>query len=234
MPPGLAGRLRATRVLTTDPEQATLAMSQLEVLIGDRAAPTPMVRLVEEAVIDQLLEHPDFTDRVAEDVSTVARSVIRYVAHRLGTPADFMRANYGGGSIVEQDLADDFERWLGAAPLSRGSVTIEVRRIGGGRADVLIGFGTHRVIIELKRELADASHDALEAHYAGQAASYQSTDYPFGIVLVLDLSAEQTGALAHLRDLVWTSEVAAPGVTRRKLVWCVVPGRRVTPSALSR
>ena len=209
-------------------------MNELEALIGDRGAPTPMVRLVEEAVIDQLLEHPDFTGRVAEDVATVARSAVRYVAHRLGTPADFMRTDYDGDPVVEQDLADDFERWLGTAPLSRGSVTIEVRRIGGGRADVLIGFGTHRVVVELKRELADASRQALESHYADQAASYQATDYPFGIVLVLDLSAEQTGALAHLRDLVWTSEVAAGGATRRQLVWCAVPGRRVTPSTLSR
>lgn len=211
------------------------AMSVIEAIIADRDAPVPMVRLVEEALLAELAADSDFTGRVAEDVGTVVRSVVRYVAHRLGNPALFMRAGAEDGeTVVEQDLADDFEQWLAAAPLSRGSVTVEVRRVGGGRADVLIAFATHRVIVELKRELADASRAALEAHYADQAASYQATDYPFGVVLVLDISQEQTTALAHLRDLVWTSEVAVDHATRRRLVWCLVPGRRVTPSALSR
>ena len=118
-------------------------------------------------------------------------------------------------------------------PLARGGINIEVRRIGGGRVDVLIAFGTHRVVVELKRELAEASHEGLEAAYGAQAASYQATDYPFGVVLVLDLSADQTGAAPHLDDLVWVHKCEAEG-RDRWLVWCVVPGRRVTPSQLSR
>lgn len=208
-------------------------MIALEAMIGDRGAPQPMVRLVEEAILAELSEHEDFTGRVAEDVATVVRSVIRYVAHRLGTPANFMRADYPDEPL-EQDLADDLERWLAAAPLTRGSVTIEVRHVAGGRADVLVAFGTHRVVVELKRELTDASRVALADHYADQAASYEATDYPFGVVLVLDLSSEQTAALAHLRDLAWTTETGDVAGSPRRLVWCVIPGRRVTPSTLSR
>ena len=193
-----------------------------------------MVRLVEEVVFDKLAEHPDFTGRLAEDVGVVARAAIRYVAYRLGNPADFMKAGFSEETVVEQHLADDIERSLAAAPLNQGTVAIEARRIGGGRADVVVGFTTHRVIIELKRELSDATADALEHHYADQAASYQAVDYPFGIVLVLDLSAEQTVLLAHLRDLIWTSNLAVTGSPNRQLVWCVLPGRRVSPSALSR
>lgn len=225
--------LHAARLETTDPAQATAALNELEARLGDRGAPTPMVRLVEEQIIAELDEHDDFTGRVAEDVATVVRSVIRYVGYRLGTPADFMRADFEGDPL-EQHLADDFEQWLGASPLQRGVATIEVRHVAGGRADVLVAFGTHRLIIELKREKSDASRNALETHYAGQAASYQATDYPFGIVLVLDLTSEQTTALAHLRDLVWTSNTDIGAGSTRPLVWAVVPGRRVTPSALSR
>jgi hypothetical protein len=129
-----------------------------------------MVRLVEERVLEALAQEPLFTGPVAHDVGAVASATIRYVAHRLGAPKPFMRADFEGENVVEQDLADDFEDWLHGVPLTRGSVTIEVRRIGGGRADVLIAFGTHRVVVELKRELTDASREALEGYYGAQAA----------------------------------------------------------------
>jgi hypothetical protein len=192
-----------------------------------------MVRLVEAGVLETLSREPLFTGPVAQDVGAVASTTIRYVAHRLEAPKPFMRANFEGENVVEQHLADDFEDWLYGLPLARGSVTIEVRRVGAGRADVLIAFGTHRVVVELKRELTDASREALEAHYGAQAASYQATDNPFGVALVLDLTNEQTGTAPHLEDLVWVSHTPADG-RERWLVWCVVPGRRVSPSQLSR
>jgi len=226
--------LGAAQLATTDPERAATALSTLDSAMAERQAAPPMVRLVEEAIFGKLAEHPDFTGRLAEDVGVVARAAIRYVAHRLGNPADFMKAGFSEETVVEQHLANDIERFLAAAPLSRGTVAIESRRIGGGRADVVVGFTSHRVIIELKRELNDAKVDALEHHYADQAASYQATDYPFGIVMVLDLSTDQTASLAHLRDLVWTSSLAVARLPSRQLIWCVVPGRRVSPSALSR
>lgn len=193
-----------------------------------------MVRLVEHDVIGQLDGHPDFTGRAAEDVAVVVRACIRYVAYRLSNMASFMRADFDDENVIEQHLADDLERFLAASPLSRGTVDVEVQRIGGGRADLVVGFATHRVIVELKREQSDASRSALEGHYADQAASYQAADYPFGVAMVLDLSAEQTRTLAHLRDLIWTSDAASDGQSPRRLVWCLVPGRRVTPSTLSR
>jgi len=192
-----------------------------------------MIRVIEERVLDALGEEPLFESSVAEDVGAVISATIRYVARRLDAPTPFMRADFNEETIVEQHLADDYEDWLYGLPLARGSVSIEVRRIGGGRVDVLIAFGTHRVVVELKRELADASRESLEAHYGAQAASYQATDYPFGLVLVLDLSTEQTGPAPHLDDLVWINKAEAEG-RDRWLVWCVVPGRRVTPSQLSR
>ena len=205
----------------------------MESLLDQRERVTPMIRLVEERVLGALTEESLFKGQIAEDVGAVISATVRYVARRLDAPKPFMRAGFSEENVVEQHVADDYEDWLYGLPLSRGSVSIEVRRIGGGRADALIAFGTHRVVVELKRELANASRESLEAHYGAQAASYQATDYPFGLVLVLDLSAEQTGAAPHLEDLVWVSQVHAEG-RDRWLVWCVVPGRRVTPSHLSR
>ena len=192
-----------------------------------------MVRLVEERVLRQLSADDRFSGAVAEDVGSVVALTVRYVARRLDYPANFMRADFDEEVVLERHLADDFEQWIASTGLHRGTVTTEVRRIAAGRADVLVAFGTHRVVVELKRELVDPSRQALEAGYADQAASYQATDYPFGIVLVLDLSSRQEAAVAHLDDLVWVSKAVTPG-SDRWLVWCVVPARRVSPSDLSR
>lgn len=202
-------------------------------MLAAREAPTPMVRVVEQRILSELANDEAFSGAVAEDVGAVVSLTIRYLARRLDHPADFMRAEFDEENVAERHLADDFESWLALAQLGRGTVTTEVRRVAAGRADVLVAFGTHRVIVEFKRELTDASRAALEEHYADQAASYQATDYPFGIALVLDLSTEQESAVPHLEDLVWVGKADVPG-RDRWLVWVVVPGRRVTPSALSR
>jgi hypothetical protein len=192
-----------------------------------------MVRLVEQGALSQLAQDSAFSGRVAEDVGAVISLTIRYLARRLDHPAAFMRADFDEENVVERHLADDFEDWLALAELGRGTVTTEVRRVAAGRVDVLVAFGTHRVVVELKRELTDASREALETHYADQAASYQATDYPFGLVLVLDLTPERDSAIAHLEDLVWVSKAHVPG-RDRWLVWNIVPGRRGAPSELSR
>jgi hypothetical protein len=188
---------------------------------------------VEERVLEQLATDAAFVGPLAEDVGAVVGLTIRYVARRLDHPPRFMRADFTDENVVEAHLANDFEEWIAANSLDRGIVTTEVRRISAGRADVLVAFGTHRVVVELKRELANASHDALEASYSNQAASYQATDYPFSVVLVLDLTETQAAAAHHLEDLVWVSRANVTG-RARWLVWCVVPGKRVSPSQLSR
>jgi hypothetical protein len=90
------------------------------------------------------------------------------------------------------------------------------------------------VVIELKRELNDVIPTALQAHYDDQAASYQASDDPFGIVLVLDLTQlAATRRAPHLQDLIWVQELPGPG-RARWLTWAVLPGRIPSPSAHSR
>lgn len=59
--------------------------------------------------------------------------------------------------------------------------------------------------VECKRELSDASEDALR-EYAGQAAVYTDTDAALGILLVLDLTTPPTGA-PDLFSSVWIEQV---------------------------
>lgn len=194
-----------------------------------------MQRRVLRSVESTLKEDGLFEGRIAEDFLAIAGSTIAYVARRLDVPRPWMRDDWQGAdrkdTVEEMHLADDYEDWL-SANCSRGTLNTEIRRISAGRADVLAAFGTWKVVVELKRELDDAGRDSLEKHYADQAASYQATDYPFGIVVVLDRSQVQGHATPHLQDLVWVSRAKVEG-RDRWLMWCVVPARRVAPSALT-
>lgn len=225
--------LRAGVLATSDPQAAGESLAEIDRLLAARDTPRPLVRIVEEQVLGELSNDPTFVGPLAEDVGAVIALTIRYVARRLDFPPPFMRGDFTDENVLEEHLANDFERWIASSSLDRGIVTTEVRRISAGRADVLVAFGTHRVVVELKRELANASRDALEASYSNQAASYQATDYPFSVVLVLDLTGPQAAAAPHLEDLVWVSRANVTG-RARWLVWCVVPGKRVSPSQLSR
>ena len=214
-----------------DPERARRGLEDLELAIAARSPdPEPIVLRVEADVEAALREHDEFHGQVAEDVMLVLGSVIRYVAARLAGPAHFMKESEE--LPVEKELADDFELWLRSGILNRGTLTIEHRAMGGGRADVAVGFGTHQVVVELKRELDDASREHLETVYSDQAASYQATDYPFGAVLVLDLSLVQTTSTPRLPELIFTSEQAVAS-DRRLLMFAIVPGRRQSPSELT-
>jgi hypothetical protein len=106
LPARLTGLLGAGQLFTNDPEGATRAIAEWEAALDEQERPTPMVRLVEDRVVDALSEEPLFTGPVAHDVSAVASTTIRYVAHRLGAPKSFMRADFEGDSVVEQHLAN--------------------------------------------------------------------------------------------------------------------------------
>jgi hypothetical protein len=222
-------------LLTDDPQAAQHGLELLEAAFADAPSPDPMQRRVLHSVESALNADRLFEGRLAEDFLAIAACTISYVARRLDAPRPWMRDDWQGDdpkeTVKEMHLADDYEDWL-SANCSRGTLNTEVRRISAGRADVLAAFGTWKVVVELKRELDNAERDSLEEHYADQAASYQATDYPFGIVVVLDRSQPQTRATPHLQDLVWVSQAQVEG-RGRWLMWCVVPARRVTPSALT-
>jgi len=57
-------------------------------------------------------------------------------------------------------------------------VRAERSDIATGRADVTVRFGDVELVTEVKRELADATPQALERSYLGQAAEYSGPGDP--------------------------------------------------------
>ncbi|MCP1121436.1 hypothetical protein [Robbsia andropogonis] len=57
------------------------------------------------------------------------------------------------------------------------------------------------MVIEIKREMDDASFDSLASHYAGQTTDYQNVSIRLGFLLVLDLTAPKVEGTPHIRSL---------------------------------
>ena len=128
---------------------------------------------------------------------------------------------------LEKELQQDFLRHARSAGLP---VTDELRGIGGGRADVAYVSEGVVIIVEAKRELADASFDNLLASYGEQTAIYQATNVKLGMMLVLDLSRKNS-RLAHM-DTWYDTRIGdlLDDGTERAVLIVKVPGRRETPS----
>lgn len=116
-------------------------------------------------------------------------------------------------------------KWLGNSPL-RPYTRLEERDVAAGRADLSV-TRSHRLVIEVKRELSDASRPALHAAYGGQAAAYSAGGPRISLELVLDLTDHSDG-VPSLANSVWVDEVIAGGEIRH-VVTVVVRGNRPTP-----
>ncbi len=129
----------------------------------------------------------------------------------------------------EGRLQDHYAAVMGAGMSQAG---IEVRGIGGGRADVVFSRGGDRLVVEVKRELKDATPEALFSAYGGQAEEYQNTSARVGILLVLDLT-DPSGKSLHLGESVAFRAIRRNGESADRLVLLFrVSGRRVAPSQL--
>jgi hypothetical protein len=75
----------------------------------------------------------------------------------------------------------------------------------------------------------------MEQAYGAQTTEYQNTSIRLGFLMVLDQVQVLSGGSPHLRDLVHVASLARHGETEpRRVVLVRVPGRRRTPSTLSR
>lgn len=131
---------------------------------------------------------------------------------------------------LEATLQQDLLRTLKQAAFGTSD---EVRGIGGGRTDILHQHGRYSLITEVKRELKDASFQALLANYGEQTAAYQNTNLKLGTMMVLDLSTGERIAPA-METLVhpYVGDVLGDGITRGILI-INVPGNLISPSAAS-
>lgn len=155
-----------------------------------------------ERVRAELSAAEEFQGDVADNVMLVVRAVVYFLAVRLRAPKPYQREDGKGAGAVEGDLQDDLFEWLQSGALTHGMKVFEPQRVGGGRADLAVVFSAQQVVNEVKREQRDSSREAMQMTYAEQAGSYDATDYPFGLVPVLDISSEPAST-PRLGECVW-------------------------------
>lgn len=184
--------------------------------------------------------HPDHRNnaRGAKLFDTVLLWTVRFLKNRLEmTKKDDPSVTYlfetADGSLVpESALQDDYFRWLCT---QSASGEMEPTNLGGGRADVALKNTGERIVIEVKRELQDASFDALAKDYAGQTTDYQNVSIRLGFLLVLDLTGTNNEGTPHVRSLIQCRAIHRMGESEPRYVVIVkVPGRRCVPSAISK
>ncbi len=110
-------------------------------------------------------------------------------------------------------------------------VSAEVIDKGGGRADIIVSFGSVQFNVECKIEEDNASEAGLR-QYVAQAAEYQNTNAAFAILLALDKTVGAEGA-ANLFDSIWIEPVQRADEREPCHVVIIrVPGGRDNPNLL--
>ncbi|MDO8771766.1 MAG: hypothetical protein Q7K57_24250 [Burkholderiaceae bacterium] len=184
--------------------------------------------------------HPDHRGnlRGAKLFDTVLLWTVRFLKNRLEmTKKDDPSVAYlfettDGSLAPESALQDDYFRWLST---QSASGEMEPTNLGSGRADVALKTTGERIVIEIKREVHDASFDTLAKNYAGQATDYQNVSIRLGFLLVLDLTGPKLEGTPHIRSLVQCRSIQRTGETEpRQVVIVKVPGRRYLPSGISK
>lgn len=193
----------------------------------------PVVDEVVNKAIDGLRDCPDFNVPKREQIIPIIISAVRFLARCLDEQeggSTGRTAYLFDPDASEEDLKADLIDWFKGNGLY--GIYQEAPSIGGGRPDIVFAFSEFRFVIELKRELVDASEQSLR-RYLRQPAAYQAADIAVGMLMVLDLCS---GPLpAHMRDNVWVDRVESPepGGTDRCMVVVRIPGNRRAPSRLS-
>jgi hypothetical protein len=157
--------------------------------------------------------------RFAADRADIGReSGSKDVAY-LFPPAD-------GNAFTEDYLQRDIYSWLCSSGLRRFT-RMEERDVAAGRADVTV-TQDHRFTIEVKRELRNASREALMAAYGAQAAAYSVAGPRLSFEMILDLT-DHTHGTPSLKESLWVQEVPIAGGEPRHVVTVVIRGNRPTP-----
>ncbi|PZR31472.1 hypothetical protein [Caulobacter segnis] len=191
--------------------------------------------------MDKALEgHIDYRGDMRGDARSLITYLHLFLSHCLDmTPAmakgtfDFLFAKDATTPLeVELQRACWHFLRLQANGFPQHQISRELPDVGGGRADIAIVRPGFRMIIEVKRELVDASRQAIR-QYLGQVATYELTGPRIGFLIVLDL-VSQRGWPLTLEDNCWveavqTSQDSAP---RMVCVWRI-PGGRQAPSKVA-
>ena len=188
-----------------------------------------------ECICSTLSENKDFSE--SENGRKLTHTILILLIRFLTYTLDHTRTNAPDISYLfeespgESTLQLHFHKWC-YTYLKGG---IEISDIGGGRADLLVQVGAERIVIEVKRELTDASFENLLKIYNRQATEYQNTGLRIGFLLVLDLTQASKGGGMHLSHLMKAFHTIRDGeLEPRTVIIAKVSGRRELPSDFSR
>ena len=220
---------------STNPFQALARLDDL----GHGSALVGKLEQVYVQLTEALRGHPDYTGTIGSDIRVLIKNMIRFLAHCLDvTPSaadgffDFLFA-LKDEFPLERELQKSL--WhslcLSADGIPQHQIQRETPDIGAGRADISITRPDWRCVIEIKRELVDASREGIRK-YLGQAASYLLTGPKLGFLVVLDLCSQRDWSLT-VEDNCWIEQVqgATDSAPRMIVVWRI-PGGRPAPSSV--
>lgn len=189
------------------------------------------------AMDEALQGHPDYCGPVRADARSLIGQLILFLSHCLDVTPNMAKGYFE--FLFEADGAKPLEIelqracWhtlrLQANGFPQHQVLEEVRDIAAGRADIAVIRPGWRMVVEIKRELEDASRGSIRK-YLGQIATYELTGPRIGFLVVLDL-VSQRGWPLTLEDNCWVEwlQTAGDSVPRMVCVWRV-PGARQPPS----
>ncbi|WP_157692563.1 hypothetical protein [Granulibacter bethesdensis] len=191
------------------------------------------------AMDEALQGHPDYSGPVCDDVRSLVGQLILFLSHCLDVAPNMAKGYFdflfetGGAKPLEIELqrACWHTLRLQANGFPQHQILEEVRDIAAGRADIAVVRPGWRMVVEIKRELEDASRDGIRK-YLGQAATYELTGPRIGFLVVLDL-VSQRGWPLTLADNCWVERIQAAGDSAARMV-CVwrIPGARQPPSQI--
>jgi len=186
----------------------------------------------------ELAASPDYVDSFRDDCRGLIHHLLVFLSHCLDVAPAAATGLFG---FLFDLVTDPLEKELQHALLTmlklqtvgfpQHQINREVPDVAAGRADIVIIRPAWRIVIEVKRELANASREGI-ARYLGQAASYTQTGPRVGFLVVLDLVHQKLWPLT-IEDNVWVEAVAGDADTAPRYVVVVrIPGRRLAPSSL--
>ncbi|WP_206752627.1 hypothetical protein, partial [Acetobacter musti] len=204
-------------------------------LISESEMANPVFQCIFRDIRSKLSDSPYYIGRFKETFDRLVFQVIRFCMDRqdatkkeLGDRGKYLFAK----NPLEADFQKDLREFF-VGNLTEGAIQTELEGIAKGRADIYIGHGDWRFLIELKRHEGHVSREVARK-YVGQAASYQGTNVKLGMLGILEL-VDRTDLPSSVEDCIWYDSLVPEGdVTVRHLVVFKVPGRLKRPNELSR
>ena len=181
--------------------------------------------MVGEAVVDVQSE------TLRHAVAQITQCLAQFTRRSIDLLHPYRREDGAGANASEAQLQDELFEFI-KYTYQLGISGYEPQKLAGGRADISVTIANEIVLLECKKEKHDAFGEALQAAYAGQGGSYAAAEHPFGVVVVLDLTAKQVTSQPVFRESLWIYR-QPPDDGGKTLLFVRVAGRRVTPSELS-